>query len=340
MISIIITTYGEARDLKRAVISLQKQCTEDIEIIVVDDNAPDSAFRTETEHIMGCFSDNRIVYIKHDKNKNGAAARNTGLKAAKGEFIAFLDNDDFYLSDRIQNAQTFLLQNPSFDGVCCQILLVSNGIPLKIHRIIQNDQFYSAFLNNINVLGTGSNIFLRKSVLDDVKGFDERFHRFQDVEFMMRVAKNHSIGVIDSVDIVKMNSGLHSIGFKKLDTATNLFLEKFRSDIDALSNDNRKAFYDARYTQLLTAAFNSGTEEEIGIAKQLVESIRPLSGSENSIEANLKAYRKKRMTKEKMLNSRFFCRMNALVKSGRTKQIYNELTPAQAKEVRSFLKIK
>ena len=157
---------------------------------------------------------------------------------------------------------------------------------------------------------------------------------------MMRVAKNHSIGVIDSVDIVKMNSGLHSIGFKKLDTATNLFLEKFRSDIDALSNDNRKAFYDARYTQLLTAAFNSGTEEEIGIAKQLVESIRPLSGSENSIEANLKAYRKKRMTKEKMLNSRFFCRMNALVKSGRTKQIYNELTPAQAKEVRSFLKIK
>ena len=97
MISIIITTYGEARDLKRAVISLQKQCTEDIEIIVVDDNAPDSAFRTETEHIMDCFSDNRIVYIKHDKNKNGAAARNTGLKAAKGEFIAFLDNDDFYL---------------------------------------------------------------------------------------------------------------------------------------------------------------------------------------------------------------------------------------------------
>lgn len=340
MISIIITTYGEARVLKRAVLSLQKQRTEDIEIIVVDDNDPDSAFRTETEQIMDCFSDNRIVYIKHEKNKNGAAARNTGLKAAKGEFIAFLDNDDFYLSDRIQNAQAFLQQNPSFDGVCCQVLLVSNGLSLRIHRIFQNNHFYSALINNINMLGTGSNIFLRKSVLDDVKGFDERFHRFQDVEFMMRVAKNHPIGVIDSVDIVKVNSGLHSIGFKKLDTATKLFLEKFRSDIDTLTDEHRNAFYDAIYTQLLMAAFSSGTEEDIGIAKQLVESIRPLSDSERSIEENLKDYRKKRKTKEKMLNSSFFCRMNALVKSGRTKQIYNELTPAQEKEVRSFLKIK
>lgn len=342
MISVIITSYGEPDGLRRAIESLLHQSYQDIEIIVVDDNDPDTVHRKKTEKLMAFFTDNRVTYLKHKKNKNGAAARNTGIRAAKGEYICFLDSDDFYFTDRFSHTMEYFQNHKDYDGVCCGVLLISNTIPKELHKIKINGNVYESMLNDekLMFLGTGSNIFLRRSVLDDVKGFDERFHRFQDVEFMLRVSKNHKIGTIDSVDIVKVNSGLHSINFKKLNVATELLIDKFRGDIDSLPEEKKIGFYDARYTQLLAAAFNSGTEQEIEQTKQLLQTIRPLSESERSIEKKLKAYRKKRKFKGKILNSKMFCFVNSCLKRKRTRKIYRELTEKKAKEIQSFLKNK
>ena len=89
-VSVIIPSYKNADVIERAIESVLNRSYENFEIIVVDDNNPASKERMETEHVMSNYSANqRVVYLKHDANKNGAAARNTGIKNSHGEFIAF-----------------------------------------------------------------------------------------------------------------------------------------------------------------------------------------------------------------------------------------------------------
>ena len=102
MVSVIITTYKRAEFLERAIDSVLNQSYKDIEIIVVDDNGLNSPYSIYTQNVMKKYSSNdKIKYIQHKTNKNGAAARNTGIQASVGEYITFLDDDDFFLKNRI-----------------------------------------------------------------------------------------------------------------------------------------------------------------------------------------------------------------------------------------------
>ena len=98
LVSVIIPTFQRAKYIERAIDSVLNQTYKNFEIIVVDDNDQESEARKEMIKRMDKYSsDSRIIYIKHEKNKNGAAARNTGINVAKGEYITFLDDDDYFL---------------------------------------------------------------------------------------------------------------------------------------------------------------------------------------------------------------------------------------------------
>ena len=101
LVSVIITTYGGSKTLKRAINSILAQTYKNIEIIIVDDNDPNSLERKHTENIISNFDACTIKYIKHSKNLNGAVARNTGINASNGKYICFLDDDYFYLPNRV-----------------------------------------------------------------------------------------------------------------------------------------------------------------------------------------------------------------------------------------------
>ena len=88
-VSVIIPTYNRAHLVGRAIRSVLNQTYQDFEIIVVDDCSTDN-----TEEIVKGFNDHRIRYMRHDRNRGGSAARNTGIKASQGKYIAFLDSDD------------------------------------------------------------------------------------------------------------------------------------------------------------------------------------------------------------------------------------------------------
>jgi len=108
-VSVIIPTYNRAELLPRAIQSVLNQTFQDFEIIVVDDSSTDN-----TEEVIKEFQeqDKRIKYIKHDKNKGGSAARNTGIKVAQGEYIAFQDSDDEWLPEKLEK-QMKVLENAS-----------------------------------------------------------------------------------------------------------------------------------------------------------------------------------------------------------------------------------
>ena len=116
MITVITPTYKRHRYLKNAIESVLAQTYTDFEYIIVDDNPADSQERRLTEIVARSFSDPRINYIQNEKNLGGAGSRNVAIELAKGEYIAFLDDDDVYLPDRLK-VQVEAMQKKGWD-VC------------------------------------------------------------------------------------------------------------------------------------------------------------------------------------------------------------------------------
>jgi glycosyltransferase involved in cell wall biosynthesis len=115
-VSIIIPTYKRTNMfLRRAIDSVLNQTYRNIEVIIVDDNAPESLYRKETEIFMQDYEkENRIIYVKNPSNLGGALARNEGIFKAKGDYVTFLDDDDIYLPEKIETQIDFMIKN-SFD---------------------------------------------------------------------------------------------------------------------------------------------------------------------------------------------------------------------------------
>jgi len=110
-ISVIIPSYNRANTIGRAIQSALSQSYQDFEIIVIDDGSTD-----HTEEVIRSFQDSRIRYIRHNRNRGGSAARNTGIHAARGEYIAFLDSDDEWLPQKLE---LYFAQTVSFKLYWC-----------------------------------------------------------------------------------------------------------------------------------------------------------------------------------------------------------------------------
>lgn len=103
LVSVVIPTYSRNDTLCKAIDSVLGQTYQNLEIIVVDDNPADSEWRKSTEELMVRYADDpRIRYLQNKENLGGAGARNEGIKAANGEYIAFLDDDDVYFERKIE----------------------------------------------------------------------------------------------------------------------------------------------------------------------------------------------------------------------------------------------
>jgi glycosyltransferase involved in cell wall biosynthesis len=97
LVSVILPTYNREQTLARAIRSVLQQGYGNLEVVVVDDASTDN-----TAAVMATFTDPRVRYIRLEQNGGASRARNVGLKAARGEFIAFQDSDDEFLADKIQ----------------------------------------------------------------------------------------------------------------------------------------------------------------------------------------------------------------------------------------------
>jgi len=111
IVSVIIATYRRDTSLKRAIESLLHQTYKNIEIIVVDDNAEESWNRKVVEIINEISIHHPIIYINNKVNRGSAEARNIGIRRAKGDYITFLDDDDVYLPQKIQNQLEYMIEN-------------------------------------------------------------------------------------------------------------------------------------------------------------------------------------------------------------------------------------
>lgn len=270
LVSIIITTYKGQNKLKRAITSSLNQTYKNIEIIVVDDNDQDSIERKETEVVMQEFADNsKVRYIKHIKNKNGAAARNTGIEKSNGEYISFLDNDDLYLPNKVEKCVLCLYENSDYYGVYTSVLLRLEGKSRSIIHANKRGNLQKDLLLDYMLIGTGSNLFISKSALKILKGFDENFLRHQDIEFLVRFFNNFKMINIDEVLVIKDNyKNENKVNYAKMRDVKKLFFSKFHMEIENLEDMDKERYYKNQYFELLTIACDSNKNQFIKEAKK------------------------------------------------------------------------
>lgn len=200
LVSVIIPTFGDGNTLFQAIQSALEQSYENIEVIVVDDNGLNSSNHSKVESIMRQFTGNaKVKYIAHEQNINGAAARNTGVNASNGVYVALLDDDDVYYPYNIEKQVNVLNSlNSDYAMTFCMQESYLNGKLLKKERTIsQNINLYDVLMHKYTI--ASSSILIRKKVWEEINGFDETFKRHQDWEFVARVVSKYKIMPVNCV---------------------------------------------------------------------------------------------------------------------------------------------
>jgi len=201
-ISIVITTYKRnPQVVSRAVQSVMKQTYQNTEIIVVDDSPPDYTERVNVESAINQIEDDRIRYIQHEKNKGACAARNTGLHAANGTYIAFLDDDDEWLEYKLE-AQLKEFKNNKIALVYCnaQKVYVSQQRtePIKDMMVGYTGQVFDRLIRS-NFIGSTSFPLLDREKLCEIGGFDVDMPAFQDWDVWLRLMRHYEAGFTSKV---------------------------------------------------------------------------------------------------------------------------------------------
>ena len=201
MVSAIITTYKRKPEMVlRALDSILAQTYKDIEIIVVDDSPADYPLREDVKNaVIGRKRDNQNVeirYIAHEKNMGGCVARNTGMEAAKGEFLAYLDDDDEWLPEKIEK-QMEVMQKTGVGLVYCGNMVQDDQTGL---RTVAKKQYYRGKVFErllfSNFIESTSYPLIRKESLIEVGGFDPSMQAAQDYDVWLRIAERYEIDYV------------------------------------------------------------------------------------------------------------------------------------------------
>ena len=194
-VSAIIPTYNRRELLVRALDSALAQTRRIDEIIVVDDGSSDG-----TAGMLRERYGERIRYV-WQANAGVSAARNHGLRLARGRYLALLDSDDEWLPEKTECQLALFRANPALGMVLCDVECVDlSGATLDIvHRreVIREDGPALHWVIHSPALAPASAL-LRREVYDDIGGFDESLRTAEDIDFHLRVARRWPIGVVEA----------------------------------------------------------------------------------------------------------------------------------------------
>ncbi len=196
--SIVIPTYNRVTLLKRAIDSVLDQTLNDFELIVVDDYSTD-----DTKSVVNRIDDSRVSYLVNERTKGSAGAKNTGVAKAKAEWIAFLDDDDYWLPEKLEKQYRKIKEANGELGLVYTLTSdLKDGVLIKRKgKIVEGWIFWDLLLNDY--IGTASCVAIRKAAIERIGGFDERFPSKVDLDLYIRIAREYRIGIIREVLVVR-----------------------------------------------------------------------------------------------------------------------------------------
>jgi glycosyltransferase involved in cell wall biosynthesis len=187
MFSVVIPLYNKELSISNTIQSVLNQTFQEFEIVIVNDGSTDNSVK-EVEK----FDDKRIRLI-HQENKGVSAARNRGIKEAKYEWIAFLDGDDLWMENHLEEMTRLVYKYPQ-----SKFLITSfersdkvSKTPLKeISDYIERD-YFSRMLKD-HIVATGA-IVIHEDVVQTVGVFDEKLAVGEDLDYWARIAKQYPL---------------------------------------------------------------------------------------------------------------------------------------------------
>lgn len=225
LVSVVITTYERTVTLKRAIESVLNQTYDNIEIIVVDDNKR-SMIREKVKEIVYSFERKNIRLICNIQNLGGALSRNVGIEAAKGEYIAFLDDDDEYVSEKLEK-QIYCFSNSKIENLalvyCYCKEIGKNNKTILYHYDYRGNCLYQAM---VDCIAATSQWCCRKSALVAVGMFSDVPCK-QDSTVMLKLLINgygidrvpEYLSIYHSDGVIRISTGGHEkriVGEEKL----------------------------------------------------------------------------------------------------------------------------
>ncbi|MCG9692289.1 glycosyltransferase [Vibrio sp. Isolate22] len=205
-VSVVIPTYNCLDYLPKAIGSVLKQTHQDIELIIIDDNSNDG-----TSTYLASIQDHRIVKLS-TLGVGAPQARNLGIEKATGEFIAFLDADDFWFPEKIERQLEFHQQYPemamsftNYEHLTEDYEVIVDCFSYWSQFQNREEQFINIdnpleFIIENNVIGT-STVMVKADVFSQTDSFNADIKYGEDWELWLRMSENHQIGVLNSVEV-------------------------------------------------------------------------------------------------------------------------------------------
>jgi glycosyltransferase involved in cell wall biosynthesis len=181
----VIPTYQRHELVLQAVESVLRQTCRDFELIVVDDGSP--------EPIRLSLTDGRLRIVRHDTSRGPAAARNTGIRAARGELVAFLDSDDLWFPEKLEK-QAALMDDAAY-GAC----VTGYEYDTEEGRSVVIPRRPRSWLRELSMgcrLSPGTTLVVRRACYGSVGYYDEALPRHEDYDWLLRFVQRFDIGVI------------------------------------------------------------------------------------------------------------------------------------------------
>jgi glycosyltransferase involved in cell wall biosynthesis len=224
IVSCIIPTYNRQIELKRAIKSVVNQSYKKLDIVVVDANYGDNISKKLKQYINE-INDERIRFIDNEQSRrlNGAEARNIGIETSKGNYIAFLDDDDEWLVDKIKLQVEALTSDVSSDrikAVSCLVGFFKKGKLVKKSKFkLFKNMHKQVLLRNFSIYT--STVLFEKQALLSAGVFDENLTRHQDLQLFLDFLIKYEIKLLDTVLV-----SYHMDDNQNRPNSTNMMVQK------------------------------------------------------------------------------------------------------------------
>jgi len=231
-VSVVIPAYNAESFLGVTLNSVARQTFQDFEVIVVDDGSRDQTARVVEEFLAKEKIPGRCI---RQENRKIAGARNTGIRSARGEFIALLDHDDLWMPEKLERVMEAFQRWPGTDLICHNEQILKDG---RVVRVSQNHRggntTYEDLLFRGNTLSPSAVVF-RKKLFESTGGFDEspELNTVEDYDFWLRVSETGKISYLDAtlgayvlVETAASNRILYH--HRNLETMLKRHLRKYR----------------------------------------------------------------------------------------------------------------
>ena len=237
LVSVVIPTQKGADGILKTINSVRNQTYQSLEIIVVDDNGLGSEEQKKTAKVLeNLILGGEVRYLPLKEHKNGSYARNAGFHISLGAVITFLDDDDMLLPTKIEDELKYMTQTHS-DMVACGGYFINRNRVGYIERPKEGKNLLYDYLTGKYLFNT-STLLIKRNVVEELNGFDDRFYRHQDWEFVTRIMCSYKVSLLEKPLVIKLGIGRNRvIDPNKAARLREFFLQEIKEKIKGSLGD-------------------------------------------------------------------------------------------------------